>query len=107
MNDNAPIFDEKRITLSIRENLSIGTEVTRVTATDNDGEDSGFGVVAYSLTGAGSEDFIIDASSGVLSVGKIIDFESRASYNVSTCLYKYFIKNNPLENKNLVPKKIV
>ena len=52
-NDNSPIFSENRITLSIQENIPIGTEITQVTATDADSQESGFGIVTYTLQGEG------------------------------------------------------
>ena len=82
VNDNPPVFAKPIIRLAIVENLSIGTEVALVEASD---ADSGkhYGQIRYSLSGQGASDFIIDPSTGQVKVDGEIDFESQPTYNVS------------------------
>ena len=81
-NDNGPVFGKQNIRLSILENLSIGTEITLIEATDLDKPDL-YGKLSYSLEGKGSADFSIDQNSGQVKVAREIDYESQTTYNVS------------------------
>ena len=81
-NDNKPTFAESKINVSLEENISIGSRVTTVTANDLDSKDL-YGKISYRLTGSGSDDFLIDGSTGIITVNKDIDYETRKSYNVS------------------------
>ena len=72
---------ERRKQVKIAENVSGGTVVTRVTATDADKPER-YGKLSYSI--AGSNDFAIDEETGVISVVNEIDFERQSSYNVSS-----------------------
>ena len=81
-NDNAPLFTDEVTRLSIVENISIGTAIATVTATDLDAPEK-FGLISYSLSGLGSADFNIDPESGQITVSQTIDYESQSSYNVS------------------------
>ena len=81
-NDNKPTFAESKINVSLEENISIGSKVTTVTANDLDSDEM-YGKISYRLTGSGSDDFLIDASTGAITVNRDIDYETRKSYNVS------------------------
>ena len=81
-NDNKPTFAESKINVSLEENISIGSRVTTVTANDLDSKEL-YGKISYRLTGSGSDDFLIDGSTGIITVNKDIDYETRKSYNVS------------------------
>ena len=82
VNDNPPVFAKPIIRFAIVENLSIGTEVALVEATDADADEH-YGQIRYSLEGHGAGDFIIDPSTGQVKVDGEIDFESQPAYNVS------------------------
>ncbi|XP_076295603.1 DE-cadherin isoform X2 [Lasioglossum baleicum] len=74
VNDNAPVFDKVAYTESVPQDLQLGREVMRVSATDiDDGNNS---VVHYSLSPKKKEDgvyFRIDSKTGVIFLNKTID----------------------------------
>lgn len=79
-NDNKPIMTEQFRTVSLDENVPMGTVVTQVEATDAD-KSTKYGKLTYALSG--SDDFAIDADTGVISVSKEVDYENQRDYNVS------------------------
>ena len=102
-NDNKPTFAESKINVSLEENISIGSKVTTVTANDLDSDEM-YGKISYRLTGSGSDDFLIDASTGVITVNRDIDYETRKSYNVSDLfVLSYFIFTAECEKKGWNP----
>ena len=78
-NDNAPVFTRKSYSTSISEKSSVGTNVVRVTATDLD---KGLnGAVTYRLVhGDPQGQFKVDASSGEVTLGQVLDREMISSY---------------------------
>ncbi|XP_033215756.1 DE-cadherin-like isoform X2 [Belonocnema kinseyi] len=75
VNDNPPVFDKVAYTESVPQDLPLGSEVMRVSATDiDDGNNS---VVRYSLMPKKSDDtaqyFKIDMNTGVIFLNKTID----------------------------------
>ncbi|XP_017889849.1 DE-cadherin isoform X2 [Ceratina calcarata] len=74
VNDNSPVFDKVAYTESVPQDLPLGREVMRVSATDiDDGNNS---VVYYSLSPKKPEDevyFRIDHNTGVIFLNKTID----------------------------------
>ncbi|RUS71225.1 hypothetical protein EGW08_021015, partial [Elysia chlorotica] len=80
-NDNAPEFTSAEYERSVQEDVAVGTSLLRVLATDLD---QGFnGAVRYFIVGdAGSHDFHLDATSGVLRVQKALDFERASNYSL-------------------------
>ncbi|XP_034179895.1 DE-cadherin [Osmia lignaria lignaria] len=74
VNDNSPVFDKVAYTESVPQDLPLGREVMRVSATDiDDGNNS---VVYYSLSPKRAEDgvyFRIDRNTGVIFLNKTID----------------------------------
>ncbi|XP_076759576.1 DE-cadherin [Xylocopa sonorina] len=74
VNDNAPVFDKVAYTESVPQDLPLGREVMRVSATDiDDGNNS---VVYYSLLPKKPEEgvyFRIDHNTGVIFLNKLID----------------------------------
>lgn len=96
VNDNPPVFAKPIIRFAIVENLSIGTEVALVEATDADADEH-YGQIRYSLEGHGAGDFIIDPSTGQVKVDGEIDFESQPAYNVSV------LSHLSLVSKCLIP----
>lgn len=78
VNDNPPIFNQSRYFASIPENVTIGTTVLQVFATDADGEENG--LIEYSINRRQSDKeqiFRIDSATGVIEVNKPLDFETR------------------------------
>ncbi|EZA51390.1 DE-cadherin [Ooceraea biroi] len=74
VNDNEPVFDKVAYTESVPQDLPVGREVMRVSATDiDDGNNS---VVRYSLSPKKFDDavyFRIDRETGVIFLSKVID----------------------------------
>ncbi|XP_071652880.1 DE-cadherin-like [Temnothorax longispinosus] len=74
VNDNKPVFDKVAYTESVPQDLPVGREVMRVSATDiDDGNNS---VVRYSLSPKRPDDavyFRIDREFGVIFLNKAID----------------------------------
>lgn len=79
-NDNKPIMTEQFRTVSLDENVPMGTVVTQVEATDAD-KSTKYGKLTYALSG--SDDFAIDADTGVISVSKEVDYENQRDYNLT------------------------
>ncbi|XP_038555916.1 protocadherin-11 X-linked isoform X2 [Micropterus salmoides] len=78
-NDNAPIFPQPEIQLSIPENNDPSTQLIKISATD---ADSGHNAeIIYTLGPDAPDGFNIDRRSGILSVGKRLDREKQERYS--------------------------
>ncbi|XP_068182521.1 protocadherin-11 X-linked [Antennarius striatus] len=78
-NDNAPIFPQPEIQLSIPENNDPSTQLIKISATDSD---SGHNAeIIYTLGPDAPDGFNIDRRSGILSVGKRLDREKQERYS--------------------------
>uniref|UniRef100_A0A8C5GWZ8 Protocadherin 11 n=1 Tax=Gouania willdenowi TaxID=441366 RepID=A0A8C5GWZ8_GOUWI len=78
-NDNAPIFPQPEIQLSIPENNDPSTQLIKISATD---ADSGHNAeIIYTLGPDAPDGFNIDRRSGILSVGKRLDREKHERYS--------------------------
>ncbi|XP_031645390.1 protocadherin-11 X-linked isoform X1 [Oncorhynchus kisutch] len=78
-NDNAPIFPQPEIQLSIPENNDPSTQLIKISAMD---ADSGHNAeIIYSLGPDAPDGFNIDRRSGILSVGKRLDREKQEKYS--------------------------
>nr|XP_057919940.1 protocadherin-11 X-linked isoform X1 [Doryrhamphus excisus] len=78
-NDNAPIFPQPEIQLSIPENNDPSSQLIKISATD---ADSGHNAeIIYTLGPDAPDGFNIDRRSGVLSVGKRLDREKQERYS--------------------------
>ncbi|XP_055588867.1 protein dachsous-like [Uranotaenia lowii] len=78
VNDNQPIFNQSRYFATVPENATIGTTVLQVYATDQDAGDNG--LVEYAINRRQSDKdqmFRIDANTGLISVNKPLDFETK------------------------------
>ncbi|KAI8782077.1 protocadherin Fat 4 [Biomphalaria glabrata] len=83
VNDGAPTFSPTTQTVSLDENVAVGTSVADAVATDPDGTDPTFGDLRYSiLSGDTNSQFYIDVSSGHVSTRKTLDFELHQSYTL-------------------------
>ena len=83
LNDNPPTFSQQRYTASVPENATVGTGVVTVAASDPDLGNNG--QVTYSINRRQSDTgelFTIDEFSGLLSVNKRLDFESKDSHEL-------------------------
>ncbi|KOX75004.1 Cadherin-86C, partial [Melipona quadrifasciata] len=80
VNDNPPIFDEVSYEVTLSENVTAGSRVIQVHATD---KDTGvYGSIRYtSITGEGSEAFTMDSQTGYITVamGSSLDREVAAT----------------------------
>ncbi|XP_036380493.1 protocadherin alpha-8-like [Megalops cyprinoides] len=85
INDNAPVFDQQKYSVSLPENVPVGTFVIKVNATDLDSGDNG--AVEYSFgessRGKVSELFELERETGEIKVAGRIDFEEKQSYEIS------------------------
>ncbi|XP_046802630.1 cadherin-related tumor suppressor isoform X1 [Lucilia cuprina] len=80
LNDNPPVFDPISYSMEIYENVSIGTPVVTVMATDIDSGDNGR--IEYTITsGDDNNDFEI-FSNGTIRTQRTLDRETKSSYNL-------------------------
>lgn len=78
VNDNQPIFNQSRYFATIPENATLGTSVLQVYASDTDADENG--LVEYAINRRQSDKeqmFRIDAKTGLISVNKPLDFETK------------------------------
>ncbi|XP_066199263.1 protocadherin gamma-A2-like [Saccopteryx leptura] len=82
-NDNAPVFTQPEYHVSVPENMSIGTWILTVTATD---ADEGYnGQVAYfqeKTPGKSSEVFELKSASGDITIIKSLDYEDAKFHEI-------------------------
>ncbi len=78
---NAPVFGNSQYNLSIQENSPVGTDVGSVTATDPDPGST----LVYSLTGAGSSNFVMHPATGAITVAAnaTLDFETNPVFSLT------------------------
>ncbi|XP_076020979.1 protocadherin Fat 4-like [Genypterus blacodes] len=83
-NDNAPVFSQDVYSVTLRENVPIGTTVVQVNATDMD--DGQNGDVVYSFGNSVSSTlfmlFEINPSTGEIIVKGLIDYEQKDKYEI-------------------------
>ena len=77
VNDNTPVFEQDVYFKSVREDISVGSEVTRVKADDVDTDL--YNKVTYSL----SSDYFVVSQSGVVTTKAGLDRESTSSHNLT------------------------
>lgn len=77
-NDNAPVFEQSLVKISIDENNYPNAFLAQLQATDQDSE--GRGEVVYLLGGDAPEIFILDRVTGVLTVAASLDREEKETY---------------------------
>ncbi|KAM5127578.1 protocadherin-11 X-linked isoform 3-T3 [Callospermophilus lateralis] len=77
-NDNAPVFTQPFISLSVPENNSPGTQLTKISATD---ADSGRNAeISYLLGTDAPSEFNLDHRTGILTAVKKLDREKQEKY---------------------------
>jgi len=79
VNDHAPEFLRSLYVGELIENNYVGASVVQVTAVDADVGDNGR--VAYALSGAESDKFAVDQSSGVVTATQSLDRETASRYS--------------------------
>ncbi|KAJ8371732.1 hypothetical protein AAFF_G00302790 [Aldrovandia affinis] len=84
-NDNAPVFDKQKYSVTLSENVAIGTFVIQVNATDLDSGDNGAVEYAFGEPSRGrlSELFDLDRETGEIRVKGPIDFEEKRSHEIN------------------------
>lgn len=81
LNDNPPKFTMQSYSSSLPEDVEIGTLVTKVHATD---EDIGINrKIKYEFIDSANDQFAIAPDSGIVTLRKSLDRETKAMYNVS------------------------
>ncbi|XP_014210543.1 fat-like cadherin-related tumor suppressor homolog [Copidosoma floridanum] len=81
LNDNAPRFSMSFYSAMLPEDVEIGTLVTKVHATDDD-----VGInrkIRYEFLDSANDHFVIASDSGIVTLAKPLDRETKAMYNVS------------------------
>ncbi len=82
INDNAPEFASSIISASLREDAAVGSVAAKVLATDKDALDNK--KIQYSLiTTPDSATFKIEQSTGLVSLAKPLDRETKSLYNLT------------------------
>lgn len=76
-NDNSPQFLQNSYSVEISESTAVGTEIIQVDSTDKDQGDNG--IVKYSILG-GTDHFMINEITGVVTVTKPLDRERYPYY---------------------------
>ena len=82
-NDNQPIFNTSRYFAKVPENVTVGTSVLQVFATDRDSGNNG--EISYYIDRQRSDErnnFDINASTGVVFVNKPLDYEKKHAYEL-------------------------
>jgi protocadherin-16/23 len=83
LNDNPPTFDQQRYYATLPENATVGTSVLSVAAADPDSGPNGEVTYAINRRQSDSQElFAIDELSGLLTVNKRLDFESKDSHEL-------------------------
>ena len=77
VSEDSPVFENTSYQVTIPEDLSVGTTVLTVLATDADQTP-----FTYSISGPGASDFTIGRTSGVIVVFRQLDYETRQLYNL-------------------------
>ncbi|KAF7652740.1 hypothetical protein LDENG_00092830 [Lucifuga dentata] len=77
-NDNAPMFQQSLVEISVEENNPPNTFLTQLQATDQDSESRG--EVVYLLGGDAPGIFVVNSVTGILTVTTSLDREERETY---------------------------
>ncbi|XP_052011301.1 protocadherin gamma-A10 isoform X13 [Apodemus sylvaticus] len=82
-NDNAPIFTSTEYRVNIPENLPVGTQLLKVTATDKD--EGANGEVTYAFQKSLDTElskFQLDKNTGEIKISENLDYEERSFYEI-------------------------
>ena len=82
VNDNPPVFSEVEYLMAIPENLSIGSSVLQVQASDEDSGENA--IVTYRiLAGNQQNTFSIDSLTGLITLQNAVDFEQQTEHTLT------------------------
>ena len=85
LNDNRPIFVEPTLAVNVSESAPLGSEIAAFQATD---ADSGTNAqVAYDLVEGGNHPFVINSTTGVISLRQLLDYEMETAYSIDVIAY--------------------
>ncbi|XP_071987316.1 cadherin-23 isoform X2 [Engystomops pustulosus] len=79
-NDNRPIFSQALYNITLYENVTVGTTILQVTATDNDV--GTFGKVSYFFSDE-PDRFSLDKDTGIITLIARLDFETTQRYTLT------------------------
>ncbi|XP_059476479.1 cadherin-related tumor suppressor [Neocloeon triangulifer] len=80
LNDNAPLFDPMSYSNEIFENVTIGSRVVKVSATDLDSGDNGR--LEYSISSGDEDNDFAISENGTIVTARALDREQRALYSL-------------------------
>nr|XP_015205238.1 PREDICTED: protocadherin alpha-7-like isoform X1 [Lepisosteus oculatus] len=85
INDNAPVFDQQKYSVTLKENTAIGTFIIQLNASDLDEGANGEVVYSFGNTFRSrvSELFDLDGRTGQIKVKGLIDFEEEQAYEIN------------------------
>ncbi|XP_075679653.1 fat-like cadherin-related tumor suppressor homolog isoform X1 [Dermatophagoides pteronyssinus] len=81
INDNAPLFFQSSYFLKVREDIPIGTRLMRISAFDQDENESGD--IRYTIIDTENNTFAIDELTGNIRLHKSLDYEKIQLYNLT------------------------
>ncbi|KAF2367181.1 Cadherin [Trinorchestia longiramus] len=81
-NNHSPEFSQELYLAAVQETAVIGSAVMQVQATDGDvGENA---AISYRIQRGAFQDFSMNATTGVLTVARPLDYDTRDTYNIGT-----------------------
>ncbi|XP_061575005.1 protocadherin Fat 1a isoform X2 [Cololabis saira] len=101
-NDNSPQFLQNSYSVEISESTPVGTDIIQVDSTDKDQGDNG--IIKYSILG-GTDHFVINEGTGVVTVTKPLDRERYPYYNLKIAARDQAVSEPQLVST--VPLKII
>ncbi|CAG0921142.1 unnamed protein product [Notodromas monacha] len=81
VNDNSPVFSQRKYSVTVDENVDVRSLITKVHASDAD-----LGInkkIQYMFVGQAYGQFAIDSASGLVTLAKPLDRELQAMYNLT------------------------
>ena len=75
VNEFGPQFNRSQYVFQVPENTSVGTEIGRILATDQDGGEQG--TISYEFTNSTDSTFAIDYSTGDITLLSLLDYETQ------------------------------
>ena len=91
INDNAPIFSPQNYTVVLAESSKITQLVTHVFATDKDSGNNGKVLYRFK-SGNNDNKFIIDSSTGIITLANQLDYETMQSYTLEIRGFRFSSK---------------
>ncbi|XP_067673635.1 cadherin-87A-like [Haliotis asinina] len=80
LNDNSPQFTSSQYLYTLPENAPVGTYIATIQAVDRDEGDNGN--VQYTLRGTGNDQFLINETTGSLTLSKALDYETQRVFQI-------------------------